>query len=105
MKWKKWIPDRKVLSGGLASLVAFIAAVALTAAGVPVDYEVLFPLVAAVGPAVSYFVPSAAVDVARHLNDEIIELAVLMPESAATAEGAQRVAEKVLAPFPHETSG
>lgn len=100
MKWKKWIPDRKVMAGGLTGLVAFLAAVVLNAAGVPIDYDVLFPLVVAAGPLVSYLVPAAAIDVARHLNDEIVELAVLMPESSATAEGVRQVAEKVLAPFP-----
>ncbi|MEP3113018.1 hypothetical protein [Nisaea sp.] len=100
MKWKKWIPDRKVLSGGLASLAAFLIAAALNAAGIPIEYADVAVAMPFIGGAVAYLIPAAAVDTARHLHDGIIELAVLLPESAATAEGAQRVAEKALAPFP-----
>ena len=105
MKWKKFIPGRRVWAAGLSGLVAFAVAAALNIAGYPVGYDAVLEIVIILAPTVGFVVPDSATDIARKLNDEIIELAVLMPESAATAEGAQRVAEKVLAPFPPETSG
>lgn len=59
---KKWMPNRKVLAGGLASVVAFFVVLGLGAVGVAVEMETAIALVAAVGPAVSYLIPAPIVE-------------------------------------------
>lgn len=63
---RKWIPDRKVWSGGLAGLLAFgVAAAVQTVTGYPLDWEVIAPVIGAVIPSVSYLVPASRGDVDR----------------------------------------
>ncbi|WP_193183294.1 hypothetical protein [Nisaea sediminum] len=94
MKWKKYIPDRKVLSSGLVGVVGFLATLGLNAAGVAVDYETVMPIIIVAASLVAYFVPPSALDIARKLNDDIIEFGVGLEESAATYEGAYQAALK-----------
>lgn len=81
----KWIPDRKVLAGGIAGVLAFLVA---TLTGVPV--ETITPIVAGAMGLAAYFVPASVMDVVTKVDDTVIALAVRSAASPATAEGAAR---------------
>lgn len=80
----KFLPDRKVLAGGVSGVIAFLLS---TYAGL--DPELSGLVSAAAWGLVSYFVPPSVKDIVMRVDNTIIGLAVKDPDSPATADGAK----------------
>ncbi len=78
-----WFPDRKVLAGGLAGLVAWGLITVSTAYGYPppIDQTVLAGVLAWLA---SYLTPPSAQDIINRLNDDIVKQAQLDPNVPVT---------------------
>lgn len=81
----RWIPDAKVLAGGIAGVLAWMATIGLASAGVEIPAETVGALVAAVMALVAYLVPPSTRDIIKRVDDTIIDLARQSPDSPATA--------------------
>lgn len=66
----KWLPDRKIVAGGIASIVAFLIATAFN-----ISYDVVAPAVIGVYGLVAYLVPASVRDVVSKIDDSILALA------------------------------
>lgn len=92
ISWRKLIPARSTMAGGLAALATWGIGLALTAGGV-----VLPPLavagiglltqsqeiglaVAVAGTLANHFMPDSLKDKARQLNTDVVKLATVMPQ-------------------------
>ena len=71
----KYLPDRKVLAGGVAAVGAWAIALAAARYGYPIDPSLMPGLVILIGYAISYFVPPSQQDILKRLNDELVKLA------------------------------
>jgi len=71
----RWIPDRKVLAGGLAGLLAWLVAMVASRYGFPLTPEQQTYVAGAIAWAVAYFVPPSKRDIVKHLNDDIVRMA------------------------------
>lgn len=81
-----WKPDRKVLVGGLAGVIAYTIQYGLGAEWnieIPAQYQPLVPLV--VAKVVSYITWPAARDIISRVNDTIAAAAGYMPDPSAAA--------------------
>jgi hypothetical protein len=68
----KFIPDRKVLAGGVGAIVTWLALMALEHfAGIVISSDVAGLIVAAVAPTVSWIVPPSIKDVAVRLDGDL----------------------------------
>lgn len=73
--FSKWLPDRKVWASGLAGLLAFFVTTLLsTYTSVVVPYEVALEITIAVVGLVAYVVPPSVADVAKRVNDKVLEI-------------------------------
>lgn len=79
-----WIPDRKVLAGGLASVIAWAIILAAGRAGLPVTPDLQPLLVTAVGMAFGYLVPPSKQDILKRLNDDLVRIAQNDPNIPVT---------------------
>ena len=99
----KWIPDRKVWSGGLTMVVAWLVIQALNVyLGADVPLEAATLLAFGLGKAVEFLVPQPAKELIAKIDNELVVAAAASPESAVTAavgEAAKHaVVEDILAP-------
>ncbi len=90
---QKWIPDRKVLSAGLAGIAAWLILALLSHYGVDPQpaIDALFALIGTPAPAaqpflagiiawgVAYFLPAADRDILKRIDDRIAQLAGYLP--------------------------
>lgn len=87
----RYMPDQKILAGGLGSIAAFALVLALRAIGIEVPMDLALIVVAAAGPTIGYLVPQSVADVARRLDALVRDLA-LSPGTdagAVTAAGSE----------------
>lgn len=70
-----WLPDRKILVGGLASLLAWVLVLCAAKLGFVLPLEQATALVAAVYGIVAYLVPPSVADVVKRVDETIIRLA------------------------------
>lgn len=83
----KWIPDRKVWSGGLFSVLAFFVILAAnTWGGADIPLEAGAFLALAIGKAAEWLIPPSKLDIIKRLDDNLVELAAAVPESAVSRE-------------------
>lgn len=75
----KWLPDRKVLAGGLSGVVAWGIMLGLSMAGVPVPAETQALLVTVISTAMGYLVPPSQRDIVKRLNDQLVAVAAADP--------------------------
>ena len=68
-KFSKYVPDRKVLAGGVSSIAAFAVVMGLNAAGVEIGMEAGVGLVGAIGTVAAYVVPPSVQDVTKRIDD------------------------------------
>lgn len=67
----KWIPDRKVLAGGLAAVLAWLVTVALAGWGVSIPTEVVGGAVAGAYALIAYLVPPSVGDLLKRADDTL----------------------------------
>jgi hypothetical protein len=79
-----WVPDRKILAGGVAGVLAWGVSVALRHYGIELDANAQSILVAAIGGLISYVTPPSQQDVLRRLNDGIVQVAMDDPKIPVT---------------------
>lgn len=71
----KWIPDRKILAGGVASVVAFLAVVAADQfLGFSLPMETAMMVVGGLGTLVAYMVPEKYETIFRKADAALSEL-------------------------------
>lgn len=90
---RKWLPDRKVLTGGVSAVLAFFVLAALAAAGLdlPAEYQTMLPV--AIGYAISYLVPPGKRELIERIDDKLVELAANDPRSRVSAEVGRAVTQ------------
>lgn len=84
MALSQFIPDRKVLAGGVTSVAAWGVTQVAVHYGIPITPEMQGYIAAALGWLVAYLVPVAQRDVLRHLNDELVAIAQKDPSIPVT---------------------
>lgn len=68
----KYVPDRKVLAGGISGIVTWLGLMAIERFfGVVISSDVAGIIVAAVAPTIAYMVPPSVADVAKRLDADI----------------------------------
>lgn len=67
----KYMPDRKVLAGGLTGLAVWLLSLVAEFYGIAVSSDVLGILIALISPMVAYLVPPSVADIAKRLDDDI----------------------------------
>lgn len=68
----RYIPDRKVLAGGLGGLLTWLVLLALEHFfGIVISSDVAALIVAIVAPSISYAVPPSVQDIAKRLDRDI----------------------------------
>lgn len=70
---RKWIPDRKIVAGGLAGVAAWLVVMGLGEVGVPVSMEAATAIVGAAVAAFGYIVPDSVERVLEKANDILVE--------------------------------
>lgn len=70
----KYLPDRKVLAGGLASVLAYLIVLALQESGVDIPYDIVAAAVGGAYALVSYLVPTPVRDVLRRGDDFVRQI-------------------------------
>jgi hypothetical protein len=70
-----WTPDRKVMAGGVAGLVAWGLMVVAARYGYVVPAEMQPVLSTVVSIAIAYVVPPSQQDILKRLNDQIVAVA------------------------------
>lgn len=81
----KYWPDRKILAGGIAGLVAWGAMLGLRAAGFDVPPEAQALLTTLVSTAMGYLVPPSQHDIVKRLNDQLVAVAAADPAIPVSA--------------------
>jgi len=71
----KWFPDRKVLSGGLAGILAWAIMLGLSYANVSVPADTQALIATGIASLIAYLVPPADQDIVKRLNDGLVKLA------------------------------
>ena len=75
---EKWVPDRKVLAGGLASVFAWALVLLLQRyLGIALPAETAAAIVAGAGSVVAYWVPPSLADLARRADETLRRLGPL----------------------------
>ncbi|NDV88816.1 hypothetical protein GTW51_19155 [Aurantimonas aggregata] len=83
----KWIPDRKVWTGGLFAVLAFLAVLALnTWAGTDIPIEAGAFIALGIGKALEYILPPSVLDIIKRVNNDIVAIAAASPESKVSPE-------------------
>lgn len=83
----KWIPDRKVWSGGLFAVVAFLAVLASnTWAGTDIPLEAGAFIALGIAKVLEYFLPPSLLDKIKRINNDIVAIAAASPASKVSAE-------------------
>jgi hypothetical protein len=75
----KYIPDRKVLSAGIAGVLAWGLVLLAPRVGLPLTLDIALPVMVALMGGVAYLVPPSAKDVIKRIDGEIMSIAGLMP--------------------------
>ena len=99
----KWIPDRKVWTGGVTMIVAWLIVKALNdylGAGIPLEYTAM--LAFGIGKAVEWSLPQPAKELIAKIDNEIVAAAGHSAESEVSpsvgAAATKAVVEEKLAP-------
>ncbi|MBB4000987.1 hypothetical protein [Aurantimonas endophytica] len=83
----KWIPDRKVWSGGLFAVLAFLAVLASnTWAGTDIPIEAGAFIALGIGKAFEYILPPSVLDIIKRVDNDIVAIAGASPESKVSPE-------------------
>jgi hypothetical protein len=82
----KYIPDRKVLSAGIAGVLAWAVVLLAPRFGLQLPIETALPLMIALMGGVAYLVPASAKDVIKRIDGEIMSIAGLMPAPRDSAQ-------------------
>lgn len=80
----KYIPDRKILAGGLAGIVAWAVMLGLGFAGVQVPAETQALLTTLIASLIGYLVPPSQKDIVKRLNDQLVAIAAADPNIPVT---------------------
>lgn len=80
----KWLPDQKVLAGGLSGIGAWLIILALQHFGVAVPPDAQAQIAGLFGLVIAYAVPPAKRDIIKRLNDGIIAAAGANPNVPVT---------------------
>lgn len=83
----KYIPDRKVLAGGIAGVLTWLITLGMSAAGVDIPAETVTGLVGGAMALAAYFIPPSKKDIIKRVDDTIIGLARQSPDSPASPNG------------------
>lgn len=83
-----------VLSGGLASVIAWGLSLGLTRFGVTIETEELVPLIIIIGSLATHFTPDSLEDKARALNADVKKLAAVIPQIQASFPTGKNAANK-----------
>lgn len=70
---RKWIPDRKIVAGGLAGVAAWLVVMGLGEVGVPVSMEAATAIVGVAVTAFGYIVPDSVERVLEKADDILVE--------------------------------
>lgn len=80
-----WIPDRKVVAGGLAGIITWAAMLAAGQfLGVHLDPSLQPAIATAVGTLIAYATPPSLRDKIKRLNDEVVAIAADDPTIPVT---------------------
>lgn len=90
-------PDRKILAGGLASVLAWFVLFGAGKVGIAVDPVLQSILVPLIGYAISYLVPPSLRDVVSRVNNDIVKLANADPSNPTTAQVVTPALSRVVA--------
>lgn len=71
----KFFPDRKIIAGGTAAILAFFITAAARHYGVELGPDAQTMLVAGIGGLISYIVPPSQRDIIKRLDDNLVKLA------------------------------
>lgn len=85
----KWIPDRKVLAGGITGILAFLVVVGSTALGHPIDITTASAAIPILMSVVAYFTPQSVDDIIARVDGKIIALAAEQKPEVITAAAPQ----------------
>lgn len=70
-----WLPDRKIVAGGVAGIVAWGIAAGLKHYGVELDANAQTMLVGLVTGLIAYVVPPSQRDILKRLDDNLVQIA------------------------------
>jgi hypothetical protein len=83
----KWIPDRKVWTGGLFAVLAFLAVLALnTWAGTQIPLEAGAFIAIGLAKLLEYVLPPSLWDIVKRIDNDIVEIAAKSPASKVSPE-------------------
>lgn len=67
----KYLPDRKVLAGGLTTLAIWLLSIAAEWYGIAVSSDALGGAIAVLAPAVAWMIPPSVKDIAARLDTDL----------------------------------
>lgn len=79
-----YMPDRKVVAGGLAGIITWALMLAAGHFGFALDASLQPAIASAVGTLIAYATPPSQRDVIKRLNDEIVAIAANDPTVPVT---------------------
>lgn len=79
-----WLPDRKVLAGGIAGLLAFFITAAAAHYGIALTPDIQSLIVGGVGWLIAYLVPPSTRDIIKRLDDQLVAMAAADPKIPVT---------------------
>jgi hypothetical protein len=83
----KWIPDRKVWTGGLFAVLAFLAVLALNSwAGTDIPLEAGAFIALGLAKALEYILPPSLLDKIKRVDNDIVAIAAASPASRVSPE-------------------
>lgn len=75
-----WLPDRKIVAGGVAGIVAWGISAGLKHYGVELDANAQTMLVGMVSGLMAWAVPPSQRDILKRLDDNLVQIAQNSPE-------------------------
>jgi hypothetical protein len=79
-----YLPDRKVLAGGIAGIVTWGLTIVAARYGVVLTPDMQALIVGGVGWAIAYIVPPSQHDIVKRLNDDLVAIAAADPNIPVT---------------------
>lgn len=97
-----WLPSRKAISGGIGGVLAYFVILGASYAGYPIPAELQASIPGAITWLIYYLVPASEKDIVRNLDNKIVAMAVVDPNSpvsqSAIAAEVQANAPPILSP-------
>lgn len=86
-----FLPDRKVLAGGIAGLLTWGLTVVAARYGIVLTPDIQSLIVGGVGWAMAYIVPPSQHDIVKRLNDDLVAIAAADPNIPVTPGKVQTI--------------